>query len=122
MLRQRFGFARRDEALVSQAVADEVGDGDHPEAVVGAEVVELRDAGHGAVVVHDFADDAAGVEAGQAGEIDGGFGLAGADEHAAFAGAEREDVAGAGEIGGSRCRDRWPRGWCGRGRRRRCRW
>ena len=59
---------------------------------------EVGHAGHGAVVIHDFADDAGGDEAGHAGEIDGGFGLAGADEHAALAGAEREDVAGAGEI------------------------
>ena len=52
-----------------------------------------------AVVAHDFADDAGGSEAGEAGEVDGGLGLAGADEHAAAAGAQREDVAGTGEIG-----------------------
>ncbi len=52
-----------------------------------------------AVVVHDFADDAGGGEAGEAREVDGGLGLAGADQDAAAAGAQREDVAGTGEVG-----------------------
>ena len=63
-----------------------------------AEFEELRHARHGAVVVHDFADDAGGVQAGDAREVDAGFGLAGANEDAAVARAQRKDVAGAGEI------------------------
>ena len=55
-----------------------------------AELDEVGNAGHGAVFVHDLADDAGGDEAGHAGEVDGGFGLAGADQDAAFAGAEGE--------------------------------
>ena len=66
-----------------------------------AELDELRDAGHAAVVVHDFADDAAGLESGEAGEIDGGLGLSGTDEHSALAGAQREDVAGPGKVRGA---------------------
>ena len=89
-----------DGALVAEAVADELGDGEDAEAVLAAERDEVGDAGHGAVVAHDFADDAGGGEAGEAGEIDGGFGLAGADKDAAAAGAEREDVAGTDEVGG----------------------
>ena len=65
-----------------------------------AELDEVGNAGHGAVFVHDLADDAGGDEAGHAGEVDGGFGLAGADEDSAFAGAEGKDVAGAGEVVG----------------------
>ena len=42
-------------------------------------------AGHGAVVGHDFDDDAGGFEAGEAAEVDGAFGLAGAFEDAAGA-------------------------------------
>src|ERR1039458_2676730 len=53
-----------------------------------------------AVVARDLADDAGGSEAGETGEIDRGFGLAGADEDSAAAGAEREDVAGPDEVGG----------------------
>ena len=49
---------------------------------------------HGAVVVHDFADDAGRIESGKAREIDGSLGVAGADQHAAILGDQREDVAG----------------------------
>ena len=95
------GFAGADDvALMAQAVADELGDGEDPEAVLGAERDEVGDARHFAVVAHDFADDAGGIEAGQARQVDGGFGLAGAHQHAALARAQREDVAGTGEIGG----------------------
>ena len=38
----------------------------------------------------------AGVEPGQPGQVDGGLGVAAADEHAALAVAQREDVARAG--------------------------
>ena len=59
---------------------------------------ELRHARHGAVRIHDFADNSAGLELGQAGQIDGGLGLPGAHQHAAFAGAQGEDVAGTGQV------------------------
>ena len=61
-----------------------------------AELHEVGDAGHGAVVVDDLAEHAGRVEAGQAGEVDGGLGVAGPLEHAALAVAQREDVARAG--------------------------
>ena len=95
------GFAGADDvALVAEAVADEFGDGEDAQAVLAAERDEVGDARHLAVVAHDFADHAGGSEAGHAGEVDGGLGLAGADEDAAAAGAEGKDVAGAGEVGG----------------------
>ena len=84
--------------LVLHAVPDQIGHREHFQFVLAAEFVELRDARHGAVFVHDFADDGGGVQPGDAGEIDAGFGLAGADEHAAIAGAQWKDVARAGEI------------------------
>ena len=93
-----------DVALVLETVADELGDGEHFEAVFAAEAGEVGHAGHGSVVVHDFADDSGGDEARHASEVDGGFGLAGANEDSAAAGAKREDMAGAGEVvrGGAR--------------------
>ena len=95
------GFAGADDvALVAETVTNELGDGDHAEAVLAAKRDEVRNAGHFAVVAHDFADDAGGGEAGETSEIDGGLGLAGADEDAAAASAEREDVAGTDEVGG----------------------
>ena len=94
-----FGYAM-DIALVGHAVADEIGYCDHFEAVNFAEFDEVGNAGHGAVFVHDLADDAGGDEASHAGEVDGGFGLASADEDSTLAGAEGEDVAGTGEVVG----------------------
>ena len=90
--------AALDEALVCEAIADQAGHRDHLQAVPLAEFGELRHARHGAVRVHDFADDAAGFESGQARQIDGGFGLPGANQHAAFARAQRKHVAGTRQI------------------------
>ncbi len=89
-------------ALVRHAVADEFGDGEHLQVVLAAEVGELRNARHGAVVVHDLADHACGNQSGETGEIDGGFGLSGANQDSAFAGAEREGVSGTREVVGPR--------------------
>ena len=85
-------------ALVRHAVADQLCDRQHLHAVLVAELDEVWDAGHGAIVLHDFADDAGGNQSCEARQIDGGFGLSGADEHSAFAGAKREDVAGARQV------------------------
>ena len=52
-----------------------------------------------AVVVDQFADHADLRQAGELAEIDGGFGMAGAHQHAALARDQREDVAGPREIG-----------------------
>ena len=87
-----------DELLGPAAVLDEVGDGDELQAVSLAVADEIGDARHRPVVVHDLADDAAGLEAGEPGEIDGRFGLAGALEDAAGAGAERLDMAALDEV------------------------
>ena len=50
--------------------------------------------GHRAVVVHDLADHAGRGEARQTRQVDRGFGVAGAHQHAAVARHQREDVAG----------------------------
>ena len=77
---------------------------------------------HGAVVVDDLDEHAGRGEPGEPGQVDGGLGVAAPDEHAALAVAQREDVAGPGDL---------PRlgrgvgqrpGRCGPGRRPRCRW
>ena len=87
---------------MAHTVADEVGDGDEFEVVFAAKDGEIGEARHGAIVIHDFANDAAVGETGEAGEVDRSFSLTGANKHAALTGAEREDVAGAGEIVGAR--------------------
>ena len=64
---------RAHEMLVAQAVGDQILDGADLEAVALCEGDEVRHARHGAVVVHDLADDGGRVEPGKARKIDGGF-------------------------------------------------
>ena len=47
---------------------------------------------HGAVVIHDLADDAGRVQSSKPRKIDSRFRMAGTDEHAAFFGEQREHV------------------------------
>ena len=96
--RQPHRRAALDELLVAAAVLDEVGDGDHLQAVPLAVRDEVGDARHRPVVVHDLADDAGRVEAGEAREVDRRLGLADALEHAAGLRAQREHVAGLHEV------------------------
>src|SRR5437016_6220222 len=50
------------EFLSLRAIPDQFCNRDHLESVLPAEVGEFRDAGHGAVRIHDFADDAACIQ------------------------------------------------------------
>ena len=81
-----------DEAVVPPPVLDQVGDGDHLQAVPLAVPDEIGDPGHRPVVVHDLADHAGRNQAGEPGEVDRRLGLAGAVEDAPRPGAKREDV------------------------------
>ena len=78
---------------MAEPVADQVLDGADLEAVALGEGDEVGHARHGAVVVHDLADDAGGVEPGEPREIDAGLRVPGADQHAALARDQREHVA-----------------------------
>jgi hypothetical protein len=89
------------ELLALAAVADEVGDGDHHQAVLLGEALELGPAGHlHAVLGDDLAQHARRVEAGQAGQVDGGLGVAGPLQDTAVLGPQDVDVAGPVEVGG----------------------
>ena len=115
--RQRGRDDPLDQLLGAAAVGDQVGDRDHLQAVALAVGDEVGDAGHGAVVVHHLADHAGRGQAGEAGEVDSRLGVAGALEHAAVFGLQREDVARLDdESRGPRVRGRSRPGSCGRGR------
>jgi hypothetical protein len=86
---------------VGEPVLDELRDAEDGEVVLRREALEVRTARHRAVVVHDFADDARRLQAGEASEIDGALGLPGAHEHPAVARTQGEDVAGAHEVVGA---------------------
>ncbi len=107
-----------DQGLVGEAVADQVGHRDHRDVVLGGEAGELGHPRHGAVLVHDLADDARRLEPGQDREVDRGLGLAGALQDAPFGRPQREDVARAQEVVGAGGRvDRGPDGRGAVGRR-----
>ncbi len=55
------------------------------QAVLVAEALEVGHAGHRPVLVDDLAQHACRVQAGEAGKVDGGLGVAGSLEHAALA-------------------------------------
>ena len=59
---------------------------------------QLGQAQHRAVLAGDLDDGAGRAQSREAGEVDGGLGVAVADEDAAGPGAQREDVAGADEV------------------------
>ena len=92
--RQRGGDDALDQLLGPPPVGDQVGDGDHLQAVLLAVRDQVGDAGHRPVVVHHLADHAGRGEAGEAGEVDAGLGVAGPLQHAAVFGPQREHVAG----------------------------
>ena len=84
-----------DELLVPHAVRDEIFDRHEFEIVFFCEFAQVVQAHHRAVVVHDLANDACRFETGKPREIDRGFGLTRAHEHAAVARAQRKGMTGA---------------------------
>ena len=104
VIRRQIGAGNAaNQRLGAHAVLNQVGDGDHQQLVPLGKLLQLRHTRHRPVVVHDFADDAGGIQSGDAREIDGRFGLTGAHEHAAGARLQRKHVARPGEIARS-CR------------------
>ena len=73
---------------------DQIGDRDEQQPVPVGERAEVGDAGHAAVVEDNFAQHPCREASGEAGEIDGSFGVPGTFQYPAGAGAEGEDVAG----------------------------
>ena len=104
-----FACRRRDaglgggahQMLVAQPVGNEVLYRADLEAVPLREGDEVRHARHGTVVVHDLADHRCRIEAGHARQINRGFRMTGADQHAALARDEGEHVPGRDDVGGA---------------------
>ena len=88
-----------DQGFVGAAVGDEALDRADTQAVFTGEGDEVGQAGHGAILADDFATDAGRLEAGQACEVDGRFGVAGAAEHPAGLRPQGEGVPGRDEVG-----------------------
>ncbi len=97
----REGVDALDQLLARLAIGDQVGDGDLLQLVLLGEGGDLRPLHHRAVVVGEFADHADRRQIGELAEIDRGLSMAGAHQHPALLGDQREDMAGADEIGGA---------------------
>jgi hypothetical protein len=82
-----------DLLLRTTSEGDEVGDRADLEAVQLGEGHEVRQAGHGAIWLHDLADHRRRGATGQARQIHRRFGMTGPDQHAAIASPQRKDVA-----------------------------
>lgn len=93
-----------DQFFPAVAVFDELLDGDQFEAESAAVLEQFGEAGHGAILVENFAEHAGGGQAGEDGEVDGRLGVAGALQDAARSGAEGKDVARLDQLVGGRVR------------------
>ena len=87
-----------DQLLAHAAIRDQALDGADAESVLFAELHQLRQPRHRAVVVQNFAKHAGRLQAGEPRKIDRRLGVTGATQHAALLGAQREDVPGLDEI------------------------
>ena len=97
---QRGLDAALQEPVVLAAPGDQVGDGADLEAMLGRKQLQIGQAGHGAVVLHDLADHRCGAAACHGGQVATGFSMACAHQHAAVHRLQREDVAGLDQVGG----------------------
>ena len=94
MLAVERAFARTlDQMIVLHPVFDQVADRADLELVTPRELHKVVEPGHRAVIVHDLADHARGIEPGQARNVDRRFGMSRADQHPAIACDQREHVA-----------------------------
>ena len=84
------GFHQPDLLFLGPAVFNKLGYGAGFQAMFFLEFPQIPDAGHGAVFLHDFTANAGGLKACHAHEVNGGFRMAGAAQHSAGNGAERE--------------------------------
>ena len=62
---ERRGRDLLDEMILLEPISDEIADGADLEPMRARKVHQIVEARHGAVLAHDLADDAAGVETGE---------------------------------------------------------
>ena len=87
-----------NKIFVGLAIVLQILDGDKAEAPFLRQLAKLGGAHHGAVFAHNLAAEADFLQARQAAEIDGGFGVAIALEHAVFLREQREHMPRATKI------------------------
>ena len=87
-----------DEGLVPQPVLHQVGDGGDLDIVLFGKFLQVRHPGHGAVILHDFADHRGALETRQAGQVRGTLGLPGAHQNPALPGPDGKNVPRAHQV------------------------
>jgi hypothetical protein len=90
------------ESLVPQSMRDDLRDRDERDVVLAREHLEIGAARHRAVRVHDLADHADRWQSSEAREVHRGLRLTDAAQHAARHRAQRKDVPGTHQVGGTR--------------------
>ena len=98
------GLAGHEAVAALEPVADKALDRADLEPVTFGEGLQLGQPRHLAVFLHDLDQRPDRLQARQAQEVDGGLGVAGAPQHPALAGHQREDVAGTAQVGRGRAR------------------
>ena len=87
-------FFTLDEAFGSAAVFDDLSDGTGLQTVFFLVVAQIADPSHGAVFVHDLAEDSSWAEPGHPGEIDRRFGVSRAPKDTIVCSLQRKDMPG----------------------------
>ena len=72
------------EFFVTQAVVNQIADGNNLEVELLGHFLELRHAGHSPILVHDFNEGGGRAESSELCEVDSGLGMASTTEHAFF--------------------------------------
>jgi len=75
----RFTRGFDHQIVMPCAISDQIGNGADLEFMLGGKVHQLAQTGHGAIIIHDLADHAGGVQPRKAGNIHRRLGMAGAD-------------------------------------------
>ena len=88
------------QGVHAQAVSHQIGDGGDLEIMDPGKGLQVRHAGHGAVILHDLADHAGGRQPCQAGQIHRALGLPGTHQDPALSGTQGEDMAGTDHVAG----------------------
>ena len=97
--RQGNRHAPFDDRLLAQPVGDQRGDRDDLQVELSGDLLQLREAGHRAVLVHDLDQRAGGLQPGQPGQVHGRFGVTRAAQHALLPGAQGVDVSRTPQVG-----------------------
>ena len=86
--------------LVAHAVSNQVSNGNHDQTMLLGKLDQLSGTHHGAILTHDLTAQANRGKTCQTAQVNGSFGMARTDEHAAFTGTQREHMSRTAEVRG----------------------